>query len=212
MNKYIRDIVYSLDIPEKKKELIENRERIFNLGRKMSKMTFNRTVGMYAFYLDEIQYLIAESKKCETSEAKKILLKVKELEEKALVLLRNPEVEEYDRVREEYYKLVSNNEYYLTINIGLREELSKIGVPEIYIEQHEYDYDKNIVDSSKLKNDFSGTPITIISPVYEMKSFRDFRHFYNKTSFHYLEEVCRDFNYDLEGKRLKGINIRTLKK
>ncbi len=203
MNNQIKDIVLSLQINEKRQELLKNRDMLIHLRYLMSQLTFNRTVGLYAFYLDEIEYLMQKYKKGEA-----VLPKIKEIDEKALALQDNEEVKKYMLLRDEYYRILFDNDYFLTVNIGLREELSKIGVPNIYIRQHELDYDKNIVDQSPLKEEYSKRDLTIVSPVYDMQSFRDYRHFYNKTSFKYLEELSRDYSYDLEGKRIGKVLIK----
>lgn len=212
MNKDIKDIVLSLRIKEKREELQKNRDRIIHLRYLMSQLTFNRTVGLYAFTVDEIDYLIADSKKCDEVKRKEIYSKIKELESKALKLQEDPEVQKYAELRDEYYRVLFDNEYFLTVNIGLREELSKIGIPNIYIKQHDYDHDKNIVDKSPLIDEFTKEDLVVIYPYYKMESFRDFRHFYSKTSFKYLEELSKDYSFDVEGKRIGKVRTLSFKK
>ena len=98
----------------------------------------------------------------------------------------------------------------MLVNIDLRRELSRIDTPNIFIAQSEYDFDKHIIDGSPLISSImlNEKDITIVSPIYEMESNRDFRHFYNKTSFKYLEGVCEDYSLDLEGKKLGKIKIK----
>ena len=208
----IEEIVSNLRIREKKQQLLKNRDRILHIKYQMSQLTFNRTVGLYAFTIDEMEYLIHESKRCNDEKRHELYAKIKELEAKALSMQEDPLVKQYIELRDEYLKLLFDNDYFVTVNIGLREELSKIGVPNIYVAQHEYDHDKNIVDKSPLVNESDKKDLVVILPVYNMKSFRDYRHFYNKTSFRYLEELSRDCSFDLKGKNLGKVRTLSLEK
>ena len=58
MKNEVKEISEKLRIKELKSELLNNRERIFKIRCMMSRLTFNRTVGLYASYLDEIDYEI----------------------------------------------------------------------------------------------------------------------------------------------------------
>ncbi len=210
MNPSIEEIVSSLRIKEKKQQLLKNKERILHLKYQMSQLTFNRTVGIYAFTIDEMEYLIHETKKCSDEKRHELYAKIKELEAKAISMQEDPLIKQYIELRDEYVKLLFDNDYFVTVNIGLREELSKIGVPNIYVAQHEYNHDKNIVDKSPLENETDKKDLVIILPEHDMQSFRDYRHFYNKTSFRYLEELSRDCSFDIKGKNLGKIRILSL--
>ena len=50
---------------------------------------------------------------------------------------------------------------------------------------------------------------TVIMPNKELKSRKKARHFYNKTSFKYLEALINDSNYSLEEKNLGKVKILT---
>ncbi len=214
MDNEIREIVERLKIKEYKEGYLNNQERLFKLERLMSTMTFDREVGLYAFYMDEINYLIKELVDSEPSIREKICEKINALEIKANELGKKSKVQDYIMLRKQYFNISFNNKYYdnyfKLINITLREELSKLKKNDIYIAQSKYDYDKNIIDLSSLTFDKLEKGTILIEPVYDMESFRDFRHFYNKTSFKYLEGLTEDYSFDLEGKNLGKVKIRKL--
>ena len=70
MNSDIKDIVESLKIHEKKEELKNKKEKLYNLSSEMSRMTFNREVGLYAFYTDEVTMSESTETLYATNEAK----------------------------------------------------------------------------------------------------------------------------------------------
>ena len=214
MDNEIREIVERLKIKEYKEGYLNNQERLFKLERLMSTMTFDREVGLYAFYMDEINYLIKELVDSEPSIREKICEKINTIEIKANELEKKSKVQDYIMLRKQYFNILFNNKYYdnyfKLINITLREELSKLKKNDIYIAQSKYDYDKNIIDSSSLTFNKIEKGTILIEPVYDMNSNREFRHFYNKTSFKYLEGLTEDYSFDLEGKNLGKVKIRKL--
>ncbi len=212
MNKDIKYVVESLEIPQLKKELQEDRKRLFELKCEMSRLTFDRNVGLYAYYVDEIDYLITKLENNTPEKVKEIVSQIKQLEFQAMQMTSCPGVNEYSMLRDEYYELLLKNDYYLAINIGLRERLPQfVEMPKIYVEQSHFDFDKHIIDGSPLKPVDENSSI-VVDPLYYMESLRDYRHFYNKVSFKYLEQLCEDYSFDLEGKKLGKVRIRGLKK
>ena len=196
--KYVVDL---LKIHEKKEKLVKERERLFDIKRQMSKMTFNRNVGLYGFFMDEMDYLMSELNTTDDNR-NEIIGKIRDLRDKTAILLEDEEVKRYAKIRDEYYHLLFDNDYFITVNCDLRRFLTVIGVPNIYVSQGEDT--KNIVYKN-LKN--TDKHYYLISPVYDMESLRDFRHFYNKVSFRYLEELCDDYSYRLDGKKLGKVKI-----
>ncbi len=212
MNKDIKYVVDYLEIPRLKKEKEEREKRLFFLNREMAKLTFNRNVALYAFYTDEIDYLILKQKSCSKEESKKIKDKIIDLNNKALKLTIYPQVREYFLLRDEYYKLLLKKDYFIVVNYNLREELPRfVELPPIYVEQSHFEADKHIIDKTPLNPDDEEKSI-LVDPLYYMESIRDYRHFYNKVSFHYLEQLCEDYSFDLQGKDLGKVHIRGLKK
>ncbi|MBR4177885.1 MAG: hypothetical protein IKR57_00885 [Bacilli bacterium] len=195
MDSYIRDIVRECKVHEKKAELIRNKKTMFELDRYMAKLTFDREVGLYAFNIDKY-YDLEEDRKKNKKELELIASKLLELE-------RLDKVLEYKKAREQfeilgYYK----DEYFKSVNIYLRNALTEYKDPFVYIAQS--NGFKNIISKENNEEVFG----TVIYPIYDMKSIRDFRHFYNKTSFHYLEELSEDYSFDVEGKKLGKILVK----
>ena len=211
MNNEIKDIVDYLEIKEKKKELENNRDRIFKLKCDMSKMTFDRKVGIYAYYLDEIHYLVELIKNGNEKYRKKYFDKIRNINSIIKDMCEDPDIIKYNELRDEYYDLLFNNEYYETINIGLKEELSKLELPLIYVEQSHFDFDKHIITGKGL-NPKDENDAIYVEPIYKMESIRDYRHFYNRVNFKYLEGLCEDYSFDLKGKNLGKVRIRNLKR
>jgi hypothetical protein len=209
MNKRIKEVVDRLEINNLREEYYNNQRKILELRYEMNRMTFNLNVARYAWYLDWINYFYDElfEPNCNRVELNK---KIQEYLDLAKELEIFPEVKDYKLLREEYKRLTNNHAYYQTINIDLRQELIEhTDIPRIYIRQHVTEYDKNIVDNDSCFDHIDGEPITTIYPVSKMKSKRDFRHFYNKTSFKYLEQVSQDCDYSLDNKRLGHVKVLT---
>jgi hypothetical protein len=211
MNSEIKDIVDYLGIREKKKQLDEGKERLFKLKCEMSRMTFDRKVGLYVYYLDEIHYLVELIKDCDSEKREKYFEKLRELDKKLSSQQNDPDIIKYNELRDEYLKLLFNNDYFTTVNIGLREELSSLDLPPIYVEQSHFDHDKHIITKEPLKAIDENDAI-YVDPLFDLESIRNYRHFYNKTSFKYLEGLCNDYSFDLKGKDLGKVRIRTLRK
>ena len=212
MNNEVKEIVNSLGINEVKEELKDNREKAFKLKCLMSRMTFDRSVGLYAFYNDKSICLAEESVTVDDNKKEEIYRELEDLEKKMKELEKHPKVLEYKKAFSEYYYLLSNEfEYYTLVNIDLRRELSKIKTPNIFVAQPDFNFDKHIIDSSPLLSSImvNERDIRIIEPVYKMESNRDFRHFYNKTSFKYLEGVCEDYDLDLGDKKLGKVRVKS---
>ena len=210
MSKEIQHVVEKLEIDRLREDYYSNQRRLFELRCQMNKMTFKKEVGKYAWYLDWIHYLVLDSKKSDNP--KEIMDRIKDYDAKALALEVIPEVQEYKRVRDEYLKLLLNHDYYKVLNSDFREELEEVGVPPIFVKQHDEDFDLNIVNGSTDMFNIYFSEVKLIQPVYDMQSYRDYRHFYNRVSFKYLEQVSRDFDYSLEGKKLGKVRIKTFKR
>ena len=206
MKNEVKEISEKLRIKELKSELLNNRERIFKIRCMMSRLTFNRTVGLYASYLDEIDYL--GTKRFEVDEATwlKTLEKIREYDKKARLLESDPEVQLYSNLRTEYIDLLLNSEYYQTLNIDFRNELSKLDLPQVFISHR--DFSKHAIDES-LKLD-ERKSFTMIEPLYNIASKRRLRHFYNKTSFRYLEGVSEEGSFVVDRKRLGKVRTITM--
>ena len=203
MDNEIKRIVDRCKIHEKKEQLKNDRLKIYQNERDMSKMTFDRKVGLYAYNLDKYLLILEDYVNNNKPELKS---KVEELTEYLVDYEKDPDILKYVNLRVENSNLMNRlDEYYKAVNIDLRNELSVIRTPDIYVyigDCYEhiilpsiYAYEDNYRDYSIYPNNY----------IY---SKRDFRHFYNKTSFHYLEELSQDYSFDLEGKNLGKVLIK----
>lgn len=197
MNSELKDLIISSGLQEEKRKLQIYRDKIFQNESRMSKLTFDRNVGLYVFSFDKYLDLISSENSNE------------EEEEKLLDVMSSLEhlegVQEYLRLREinDLLKTRIDN-YFRDVNIGLRNRLINLDLPEIFV----YGKDRitHIIDNKRIKSMLANVD-TIIYPLYDIKSLRDLRHFYNKLSFHYLNEMVDDCDYDISSKKLGKIRI-----
>lgn len=197
MNNELKELIVSSGLQEEKRKLQIYRDEIFQNESRMSKLTFDRNVGLYVFSFDKYLDLISSENSNE------------EEEEKLLDVMSSLEhlegVQEYLRLREinDLLKTRIDN-YFRDVNIGLRNRLINLDLPEIFV----YGKDRitHIIDNKRIKSMLANVD-TIIYPLYDIKSLRDLRHFYNKLSFHYLNEMVDDCDYDISSKKLGKIRI-----
>lgn len=197
MNSELKDLIISSGLQEEKRKLQIYRDEIFQNESRMSKLTFDRNVGLYVFSFDKYLDLLSSENSNE------------EEEEKLLDVMSSLEhlegVQEYLRLREinDLLKTRIDN-YFRDVNIGLRNRLINLDLPEIFV----YGKDRitHIIDNKRIKSMLANVD-TIIYPLYDIKSLRDLRHFYNKLSFHYLNEMVDDCDYDISSKKLGKIRI-----
>ncbi len=204
MDNNIKEIVDNLKIKESKKQLYNDRKLLFLINREISLLTTDIIVGKYAQGFDEYIRLLSLSldnnDNKNSSELKELLSKLKELEKYSIV-------QEYIDLNMENISIKNNlNNYYKKVNIDLRNKLIKYGIPNIYVNCGQNNY-INIVDSNKKLNN-SNDNYYIVDYLYNINSNRDGRHFYNKLSFHYLEQLCNDYTYDLNNKSLGKVLVK----
>ena len=194
MEQKIKNIVEACGIDEKRTALANNKIKLFKLERMMAEATFNRNVGLYAAKIDQLVWIMENG----DYDYK--------LHEEIRLMETDEEILAYKRLQTEFHDLMTQKgEYEKAVNIDLRLALTDIIIPNIYIEQK--DNFKNILNPNITElNEES----IIISPVYEVESNRLYRHFYNKTSFHYLEELSKDYNYELEKKNIGKVKIKKM--
>lgn len=209
------EIKYSVsicNIDELRKEHEYIKERMFQLERKMAEMTFNREVGLYAYNLERYNYLLQLLNKLPIEKQYKIKKELLLLENYFIVSRRNYNIIRYKTLRSEYNELKNNlGNYYKAINIDLRNELKDKNLPNIYVYQENNNISlfKHIIIPDK---EFESNYIdnVVIYPVYNLDSNREYRHFYNKTSFKYLEELSKDYSYELDNKDLGKVKIKKM--
>lgn len=196
MNNELKNLILSSGLKEEKEKLQSYRDELFDNGRKMAKLTFDRRVGLYAFSFEKYLYLMMDEDSDE--EINRLLDTMSSLEE-------IEGVQEYLRLRGKNDLLKSKiDNYFRDVNIGLRRNLSELELPNIYV----YGKDKfiHIIESDNEKS-ISTSEDTLVYPYYNLSSLRDLRHFYNKLSFHYLNEMIDDYDFDVRSKKLGKIKI-----
>ncbi len=196
----IKEIIESLEIPEKKKAFNERRELISKIKFTMSELEKNRMVALYAYNLENIPLEQDETKR------KKLTLA------NAMLLHREPDVETYESLRKDLAKTDTvTEEYYKSIQKDLREELLDLKLPEIYIYQGLLDVSnfvvcRHIIVPNTIQTIESDNEVEkVIYPVKPMESKNKLNGFYNRTSFRYLEAMTEDYSFSLEGKNLGRI-------
>ena len=122
----------------------------------------------------------------------------------------DPNVQKYREIITKIYWLERQAvEYYRGIQIALRNRLAFFEEPDIYVYYGTFDdkqLTRNIISDDLMLLDDANT---VIMPNKELKSRKKARHFYNKTSFKYLEALINDNNYSLEEKNLGKVKILT---
>ena len=196
----IKEIIESLEIPEKKKAFNERRELISRIKFTMSELEKNRMVALYAYNLENIPLEQDEIKR------KKLALA------NAMLLHREPDVETYESLRKDLTKTDTvAEEYYKSIQKDLREELLDLKLPEIYIYQGLLDVGnfvvcRHIIVPNTIQTVESDKEVErVIYPIKPMESKNKLNGFYNRTSFRYLEAMTEDYSFSLEGKNLGRI-------
>ncbi len=198
----IEEIVKKHHITEKRIMQGLNTERLQTLTYEMNKLKVNRIIALYAYKLDEYYELLKKG-------TDKALLD--ELKQSLLDMEDNYNLDEYKELKWEYNHLMMQyGNYERSINVDFRSELKKIDIPNIYIyqEHNKVPLYENIVDDNTYLIQAGNSEI--IYPLYDLKSNREYRHFYSKTSFKYLEEVSKDYSLSLENKKIGKIKAKKM--
>ena len=212
MNRTIKDIAELHNIASLKEEYIRNKELIYKLERRLAKMSLDYKVGKYINNRDKYYDLIEKRETAKELDQERLKKEIK-LQGEKLELLDdgNQKIKDYLELEKEYNNLKeTQGEYHRGINEDFRYEFTTYEVPNIFIYQGHVAnilVAKNII-LPEVKEIYEETKDIIIYPPYELKSNREYRHFYNKISFKYLEEISNDYNFELENKKLGKIRIR----
>lgn len=202
MNKHIKELVNFHEISEKRDRVKQNRLLILRLHRDMSDLKLCRNVCLYAYDLDKLEY-------CDDLEKSILKEEMRILERDKDVIMYKTLLNHVNRLEEEI------KEYYKTINIDLREGLMMLDYPDIFVNQGYVDstktdkFARNVVIPGSLIV-YDEYDDVLIDSYKELDSKKRKRHFYNQVSFRYLEELSKDYSFDLDGKRLG--NVKILKK
>ncbi len=209
------EIKYCVDlcqISERRRKHEEAKEQLFTMERQMALMTFDREVGLYANRLDRYIYLLEFLNTLPPERQGKVKKEISALERYMIESRQNYKIIRYRALRSDYEALKKTlGDYYQAINVDLRRELSNMSLSNIYIYQlnNQNPSLKHIIVPNRVLIDMPSDS-TIIYPFYDIYSNRDFRHFYNKTSFKYLEGLSKDNDYNLGNKQLGMIKIKKM--
>ena len=208
MNK-IKEMVYSLAIPDQRVMLEKSREEILKIKKDMSDLMLNIKVAQYAYDSARLRELVSK-----VILTKDITLypEINRLRaEIDRLIMEEDKIIEYKRLRYRLEEIKANQQdYFQTINIRLRNKLLDEELPNIYVYQgfmqnnHKKLY-RNIIFPDVLT--VAEEDDTLILPHYEFTSKRKKRHFYNRVSFQYLEQLSQDFEYDMESKNIPGTKV-----
>ena len=193
MNK-IEETVELYNLKEKGEKLKKSRAEIIHLKKLASDLKINRNVAIYEYAMQKV--VLGEEIHSYLSVADK--------------LRDDPNVQKYREIITKIYWLERQAvEYYRGIQIALRNRLAFFEEPDIYVYYGTFDdkqLTRNIISDDLMLLDDANT---VIMPNKELKSRKKARHFYNKTSFKYLEALINDNNYSLEEKNLGKVKILT---
>ncbi len=204
----IKKIVNECEINEKRIRRVENESKMLHLNYLMIKLHIKKNVSEYAYLLDYDEFYRNKESLTPEEEIKFLggQIKIAELQKDDDVQIYMTLKEEYDRLKQEC------KEYYQAINIDLRKRLRDTHLPNIFVYQGMFKNDSRLKLSRHIIipnacEVYEQTPNTVIYPEGIIKSNREARHFYNRVSFKYLEELSKDYTYDPKVKRLGKVRI-----
>ena len=190
----IEETVELYNLKEKGEKLKKSHAEIIHLKKLASDLKINRNVAIYEYAMQKV--VLGEEIHSYLSVADK--------------LRDDPNVQKYREIITKIYWLERQAvEYYRGIQIALRNRLAFFEEPDIYVYYGTFDdkqLTRNIISDDLMLLDDANT---VIMPNKELKSRKKARHFYNKTSFKYLEALINDSNYSLEEKNLGKVKILT---
>lgn len=196
-------------IDEKRKEHAEIKARLFQLERGMAQMVLDRQVGLYAVKLARYEYLKELLATLPANDLDKAKKEKSDLESELFQARRNYSFVRYHALRSEYNELKKHlSDYYTAVNTDFRNELKDKNLPNIYVFQGNDKPGRHIIIPDRVTECMEIGGNTIIYPYYELYSNREYRHFYNKTSFKYLEQLSQDCMYAVDNKNLGKIKIK----
>lgn len=196
----IKRIVQDNNINEKRERMLNNREIICHLKKEMSDLALFKNVSQYVYNLNLMEYLIRNN----NSNKLEILINENKL------LLLDVYVLMYENLRKNVECLEQENSYYYqSINIDLRYSFNLDDVPNIFVLESNNDsqnlYRNIIMPEFTTSDEIVGD--TVILPYVEKYSTAYLRHFYNRISFKYLEQLSKDYSYSLDSKNLGRVRI-----
>lgn len=175
---------------EQKEKIIANRNEILHIKKKLSDLKLNHNVATYAYSMDKITW---------KEEVDKYLKITEDLK-------KDEEIQEYIKLDNQLKSLEQEKiNYYKDIQITLKDEINKRNKPTPFVYFNEDK--KNIITRDITSSQLSILELNneVVLPPKELKSKRKRRHFYNRVSFKYLEELTNDNDFSIENKNLGNI-------
>ncbi len=199
----LKELIDALEIKEKRERLKHNKIVILQIKKRMSDLSLYWNVSKYIYACDKLKY-------CEEYEKEDYLERIKALKD-------DKEVIAYIELKKHLDKLYDEiRDYYLSVQKDLREELLYYDLPEIFVDQGSVIDGGNlkeakhiVVPSAMLFYEGNDCGESLVGPYAQLDSKRKKRHFYNKVSFRYLEELTKDDSFDLENKDLGKVKVYT---
>ncbi len=205
----LKEVVDTCGIGFKRRLKRENERRILDIKYLMSELSVeHHIVSRYAYLLNNNEYY-SKKKELTPEEEKEFY----EGQVEMLLLENDLNVQIYNALREEILQCEKEcKDYYKTINVDFREQLHTIDVPEIYVYQGVSKSDNKLKLSRHImlgdvEESYYDTPNIVIYPIYDKRSNRATRHFYNDVSFKYLEQLSQDLDFNPKVKKLGRVNI-----
>ena len=207
----IKTIVDNLDIPKKREELEQAKKEILIIKGKMSDLTIHQKVAEYVFTLNSLK--VMEGLSPEDRFAART--KIEEARNTIYKLANDDNVREYMRLlyrAQELESIFSN--YHKTINSDLRIELLDQELPNFYVYQgfltpdRKYKLCRHLIAPYTIVTYDDPSEIdTLIKGDRRNLSNRNARKLYNQVSYRYLEQLSKDYSFDLEKKDLGNVSI-----
>ena len=196
-------LVEACDIKQRRNKHSWNVNQAKLYKKEIKKLERSSAVKMYLFKINRLNHLLETGNK-------KDIFEIRMLRKEISTLENHYGVMKYKRFNDElliFEEFIKK--YYICINVILRNELLNYDIPDIYVYQGHIEGNelyRNILVPNSVKIGLDNED-QVIYPDRELKSNREYRKFYNRVSFRYIEDLTRDYSYDLEGKKLRKVKI-----
>ena len=188
----LEKVIEDNKVLEKKEKIFNNKKEIVHLKKLISDLKIHRNVALYASAAEHFAW---------GEEVHNNLSIMKNISS-------DPWVQEYIVLKKQLDELENEiSDYYYFMQINLREILVDLDDPDVNIYYGVLDDEEvmnNVISAELIDYD---PDKTIILPEKELNSKRKLRHFYNKVSFKYLDELSKDNSFNVETKKLGKVKV-----
>ena len=176
------------NLKEQKEEIIKNERKVLKIKKEISDLKIHRNVALIAHAIDKMNedhkvsdYLKLATEFKDDENVQKYITLLKSLNK-----LENEIIEYNQKIQKDLKKAINKR---------------KLNTANIYYGRDE---NNNIITKNITTNQLSllNENKEVILPTVELKSKKNIRHFYNRISFKYLEQLVIDNDYSLEEKNL----------